>query len=118
MDVIDLGAEIKRQKQIMVADHLMFSSTEAREMLGIGKSTLDALTKAGYISWLETGDKKWYPKWALEKFTYDFINKRIDLKTLEVTDIKYEHEEVVQRLKNENKELNSKVEAVKEVLNL
>ncbi len=118
MGAIDLGAEIKRQKKIMVADHLMFSSTEAREMLGVGKSTLDELTKAGYILHLETGDKKWYPKWALEKFTHDFINKRIDLKTLEVTEIRKEHEHVVQRLKSENKELNSKVEVVKEVLNL
>ena len=114
--MIDLNEEMKRQQRVLVADKLMLTFEEARELLGIGRNTLIALTQAGYICYLELGSKRCYPRWALEEFTRNFIFKRIDLQTLEVTDIANDYEELVQRLKQENQTLTNKLDMAKKAL--
>ena len=52
MPTIDLNEEVKRQQRVLVADKLMLTFEEARELLGIGRNTLIALTQAGYICYL------------------------------------------------------------------
>lgn len=116
MSKIDLNEESKRKQMILVSDKLMLSSEEAKEVLGIGRNTLIALTQAGYIRYLELGNKKCYPRWALEEFTHNFMFKRIDLQSLEVADIANDYDELVQRLKQENQVLNNKLDTAKKAL--
>ena len=42
MSTIDLNEEMKRQQRVLVADKLMLTFEEARELLGIGRNTLIA----------------------------------------------------------------------------
>lgn len=110
------GSDLKNREKMLVRDKMMLTMDEAREILGIGRSTIEALSKAGYIRYLNIGSEKRYPRWALEEFTHNFIFKRINLKTLEVDEIENDYDEVIARLKNENADLNRKLEAVKNLI--
>lgn len=110
------GSELKNREKMLVRDKMMLTTDEARELLGLGRGAIDALSKAGYIRYLNIGSEKRYPRWALEEFTHNFIFKRINLKTLEVDEIENDYEEVIAKLKNENKDLNGKLDAVKSLL--
>ena len=116
MSMIDLNEEMKRQQRVLVADKLMLTFEEARELLGIGRNTLIALTQAGYICYLELGNKRCYPRWALEEFTRNFTFKRIDLQSLEVANIENDYDELVQRLKQDNQVLKNKLDMAKRAL--
>lgn len=116
MSKIDLNEEMKRQQKLMLSDKLMLTFEEARELLGIGRNTLIALTQAGYICYLELGNKRCYPRWALDDFTRNFMFKRIDLQTLEVANIENDYDGLVQRLKQENQALNNKLDMAKKAL--
>ena len=116
MSKIDLNEEMKRQQKLMLSDKLMLTFEEARELLGIGRNTLIALTQAGYICYLELGNKRCYPRWALDDFTRNFMFKRIDLQTLEVANIENDYDGLVQRLKQENQTLNNKLDMAKKAL--
>ncbi|MTN46402.1 helix-turn-helix domain-containing protein [Turicibacter sanguinis] len=116
MATIDVNGEMKRQQKVLVTDKLMLTSDEAKELLGIGKNTLIALTQAGYICYLELGSKRCYPRWALEEFTRNFMFKRIDLQSLEVAEIENDYDELVQRLKQDNQVLKNKLDMAKKAL--
>lgn len=116
MSKIDLNEEMKRQQKLMLSDKLMLTFEEARELLGIGRNTLIALTQAGYICYLELGNKRCYPRWALDDFTRNFMFKRIDLQTLEVANIENDYDGLIQRLKQENQMLNQKLDMAKKAL--
>lgn len=116
MPKIDLNEEMKRQQKLMLSDKLMLTFEEARELLGIGRNTLIALTQAGYICYLELGNKRCYPRWALDDFTRNFMFKRIDLQTLEVANIENDYDGLIQRLKQENQTLNNKLDMAKKAL--
>ncbi len=106
-------SELKQRERMLIQDKMMLTTDEARELLGLGRSTLEALSKAGYIRYLNIGNEKRYPRWALEEFTHNFIFKRINLKTLEVDEIENDYEEIITKLKNENRDLNGKLDAVR-----
>lgn len=116
MSKIDLNEEMKRQQKLMLSDKLMLTFEEARELLGIGRNTLIALTQAGYICYLELGNKRCYPRWALDEFTRNFMFKRIDLQTLEVANIENDYDGLIQQLKQENQTLNNKLDMAKKAL--
>lgn len=113
---LSLNDEIKRQQMLLLSDKLMLTSEEATKILGIGRNTLDALSKARYIPHIEVGTKKCYPRWALDEFTRNFIFKRINLQTLEVSHIDNNYDEFIQQLQQENETLKNKLNEVKQVL--
>ena len=112
----DLNGETVRKQKLLISDKMNVTIDEAVELMSIGKVTLNKLAEAGYIPSFFVGAKRCFPRWALEEFTRNFVFKRIDLQTLEVSHIDNDYEELVQRLKQENQTLNNKLDMAKKAL--
>ncbi len=113
---LKLKEENQKKEKILIKDRMMLTIDEAKDLLGIARNVLESFAEAGFIEYIGYGSQKRFPRWALEEFTYNFVYKRINLQTLEVTDIENNHDQVIKRLKKENKALQNKLDGIKRAL--
>ncbi|MDE5977309.1 MAG: excisionase family DNA-binding protein [Turicibacter sp.] len=109
-------SNLQRKQKLLISDKLNVTIDEAVELMSIGRVTLNKLAEAGYIRSFFVGTKRCFPRWALEEFTRNVIFKRIDLQTLEITDVANDYDKLIQRLTQENQEMKNKLDIAKKAL--